>query len=77
MNRDGIEILQDNEEADIADFMLNACGLELRKFLLNERVLTRENFEKNSNFLLKMVEGRNFRRAPYFILGFLALFTCA
>lgn len=77
MSRDGVEILQDNEEADIADFMLNACGLELHKFLLNERVLTRENFEKNYNVLLKMVEGRNFRRAPYFVFGYFTLLVGA
>lgn len=57
--------------------MLNACGLELNDFLLNERILTRENFEKNFNMLRKMVEGRRPRRAPLFVLGYFTLITGA
>jgi len=75
MARDGVEILEDDEEADIASFMLNACGLESRDFYLNEKILTRENFEKNYKVLVKMVEGRSFRRAPYFVWGYFALLT--
>lgn len=77
MSRSGVEILQDDEEADIADFMLNACGLELHRFRLDERILTRENFEKNYKFLLKMADGRSFRRAPYFVFGYFILLVGA
>ena len=75
MTRAGVEILEDDEEADIASFMLNACGLETKDFYFNERVLTKENFEKNYNILLKMVEGRSFRRASYFVIGYFVLLT--
>ncbi len=75
MTRAGIEILEDDEEADIASFMLIACGLESRDFFFHERNLTRENFEKNYDTLVKMVENRSFRRAPYFVIGYFALLT--
>ena len=75
MTRAGVEILDDDEEADIASFMLNACGLESQDFYFNERILTKENFEKNYNVLEKMVKGRSFRRAPYFVIGYFALLT--
>ena len=75
MSRSGVEILRDDEEADIASFILNACGLELHDFNLNERILTRENLEKNYKALIKMLDGRNFRRAPYFVFGYFTLLT--
>ena len=53
MTRDEVEILEDDEEADIASFMLNACGLESHDFYFQERNLTRENFEKNYDTLVK------------------------
>ncbi len=77
MTRASVEILDDDEEADIASFMLNACGLESQDFYFNERILTKENFEKNYNALEKMLEGRSFRRAPYFVIGYFALLTGA
>ncbi len=75
MTRAGVEILEDDEEADIASFMLNACGLESHDFFFHERNLTRENFEKNYDTLVKMVHNRSFRRAPYFVIGYFALLT--
>jgi len=75
MARSGVETLKDDEEADIASYMLNACGLELHDFYLNERIFTRENFEKNYDVLVKMVETRDSRRAPYLVLGYFALLT--
>lgn len=68
-------ILEDDEEADIASFMLDACGLEPHDFFLNERILTRENFEKNYDILAQMVQNRSSRRAPYFVIGYFALLT--
>jgi len=75
MTRAGIEILEDDDEVDIATFMLEACGLESHDFFFHERNLTRENFEKNYDALVKMVENRGFRRAPYFVIGYFALLT--
>ena len=75
MTRAGVEILEDDEEADIASFMLNACGLESQDFYFQERNLTRENFEKNYDTLVNMVHNRSFRRAPYFVIGYFALLT--
>lgn len=75
MTRAGVEILEDDEEADIASFMLTACGLESQDFYFQERNLTRENFEKNYNTLVNMVHNRSFRKAPYFVIGYFALLT--
>jgi len=67
----------DDEELDFASFMLEACGLEYCDFFLDERILTRENLEKNFIFLKKMVDNRSFRRAPYFVIGYFILITGA
>lgn len=89
MARNSIEILDDDEEADIAGFMLEACGIDSPDFYLNERILTRENFEKNFNVLEKMVQVRQLEdsersirrydpgRAPYFVIGYFILLTGA
>jgi hypothetical protein len=90
MAREGVEILEDDEEADLAAFMLEACGIESRDFYHNERVLTRENFEKNYYVLKKMVKVRQPKeiifgkapyfeigRAPYFVIGYFARLTGA
>jgi len=57
--------------------MLDACGLDYLDFCDNERILTRENLEKNFIFLKKMVDNRFFRRAPYFVIGYFILITGA
>jgi len=75
MARDGAEILADDEERDILDFMLNACGLDSMDFYRNERILTRENLEKNYETLLKMIKARSSRNAVYFVFGYLVLIT--
>lgn len=67
----------DDEELDTASFMLNACGLGYGDFYDDERILTRENLEKNFIFLRKMVDNRSFRRAPYFVIGYFILITGA
>ncbi len=77
MARSGIAIFEDDEEADLATFMLDACGLRFTDFMLNESIFTRENFEKNYDALFKMAENREFSRASYFIIGFLILSTGA
>jgi hypothetical protein len=77
MARSSPNILDDDEEFDTASFMLEACGLEYSDFYDNEQILTRENLEKNFNFLLKMVDKRSFRRAPYFVIGYFILITGA
>ncbi len=75
MARSGIEIFEDDEEADLATFMLDACGLKFSKFMFNESILTRENFEKNYDVLLKMAENRGFSRATYLLLAYFTLIT--
>ncbi len=77
MTRIDVDILLDGEEADITGFMLEACGIDSRDCYRNERVLTRENLEKNLDVLEKMVHVRNFIRAPYFVIGYFALLTGA
>ena len=86
MGRMGVGILDDDDEADIAAFMLDACGIDSSKFYFAERILTRENFEKNYSFLVKMVQVRQpkytvktnvISRAPYFVIGYFALLTGA
>jgi len=88
MARGSVAILDDDAEADVAGFMLEACGIESRDFFNNERVLTRENFEKNYDILEKMVHVRQpsseyitgineAGRAPYFVIGYFALLTGA
>jgi len=77
MARSDVEILEDDEEADVAGFMLEACGIDSPDFYHNERILTRENFEKNYKFFVKMAENRGSRRASYFVIGYFALLTGA
>lgn len=77
MARIDVGILEDDEEADEAGFMLEACGIFSPDFYHNERVLTRENFEKNYDALDKMVQVRHPNRAPYFVIGYFALLTGA
>jgi len=90
MARMGVGILEDDEESDIAALMLEAWGIDSRDFYYNERILTRENFEKNYKALEKMVKGRQPKeiifgkapyfeigRAPYFVIGYFALLTGA
>ncbi len=75
MARGSAQILVDDEEIDLATFMLDACGIDYTDFYLDERILTRENFEKNFKFLKKMIDSRSFRRAPYFVFGYFILIT--
>ncbi len=77
MARISTEILNDDEEIDTASFMLDAVGLDYIDFLDDERILTRENVEKNFYTLRKMVDSRTFRSAPYFVLGYIILITGA
>ena len=76
MTRSDVEILEDDEEADVAGFMLEACGIDSPDFYHNKRILTRENFEKNFKFFVKMAENRG-SRASYFVIGYFALLTGA
>jgi len=66
----------DDEELDTASFMLKAFGLDYSDFYDNERILTRENLEKNFIFLEK-IDNRPLRRAPYFVIGYFILITGA
>lgn len=75
MARSSARILDDDEEIDLLNFMLDACAIDSEDFFFDERVLTKENLEKNFNILLKMVENRSFRRSSYFVIGYLILIT--
>ena len=77
MARSSAQILDDDEELDIATFMLDACGIDYSNFFQDERILTRENLEKNFKFLRKMIGNRSSRRAPYFVFGYFILVTDA
>lgn len=77
MARVSAEILDDDEEIDTESFMLDAVGLDYIDFLDDERILTRENVEKNFHILGKMVDSRTFRSAPYFVIGYFILITGA
>ena len=86
MVRGSVEILDDDEEADVTANMLEACGLDSDDFYSNEGILTKENFEKNLDVLAKMAEVRQpedlqevhgFNRASFFVLGYFALLTGA
>jgi len=75
MARSSGQILDDDEEIDFTSQVLDACGLDFGDFFFDERILTRENLEKNFNFILKMVQNRSFRQAPYFVIGYFILAT--
>ncbi|HDZ18151.1 hypothetical protein LCGC14_1458630 [marine sediment metagenome] len=77
MARGSAKILDDDEEIDTAHFMLKAIGLDYDDFFNNERILIRENIEKNFHNLRKMVDNRSRRRASYFVLGYFILITGA
>lgn len=77
MARGSARILDDDEEIDTISFMLDACGLDYIDFISDERILSRENLEKNFPSLIKMVENRSFSRAPFFVIGYLILITGA
>ncbi len=55
MARSSAQILDDGEEIDLASFMLDACGIDYTDFYMDERILTRDNFETNFKFLRKMI----------------------
>ncbi|MHA1488313.1 MAG: hypothetical protein ACTSRI_01510 [Promethearchaeota archaeon] len=77
MARSSATITDDDEEIDLASFMLDACGIAYSDFMLEERILTREIFEGSLEVLLKMAEHRSFRRSTYFVIGYFFLVTGA
>jgi len=75
MARLGPEIMDDDEECDVASFFMEACGLDYGDFIANEKILTREIWEINLEKVLEIVEERASRRATYFVFGYFTLFT--
>jgi len=71
------EIMEGDEESDLASFFIKACGLNYRDFLDDDRILTREIFENNFNNIMQIVEQRSNRRKTYIILGYFILLTGA
>ncbi len=79
MSRKTAEILMDDEEMDVFDFMLEAMGYDYSTIdvISGKNLIDRENVEKNFHVLEKMVQNRSFRRAPYFAIGYLIMTTGA
>lgn len=75
MARLGPEIMEDDEECDIASFFFEVCGLEYSDFIGNEKILTREIWEANLEKILQIVKERASRRATYFVFGYITLLT--
>lgn len=75
MSRKTAEILMDDEEMDILEFMLNAMGYDYltTDITFGKNLIERENVEKNFKMLEKMVHKRSFRRSPYFAIGYIIL----
>lgn len=75
MARLGPEVLESDEEMDLMEFYLNACGLDYSDILDDERILTAENFQPALNMIFQMHKNRSFRRMSYFVVGYLFLIT--
>jgi len=69
------EIIEGDEESDLISFFIKACGISLRDFHNDSRVLTKEIFEANFDKVLDIVETRSSSRKTYLILGYLILLT--
>jgi len=75
MARLGPEIMEDDEECDVASFFFEVCGLEYSDFIGNKKILTREIWEANLEKILQIVKERASRRATYFVFGYITLLT--
>lgn len=75
MSRLGPEIMEDDEECDVASFFMEACGLDYSYFIANESILTREIWETNLDNILEIVKRRASRKATYFVFGYFTLLT--
>jgi len=62
------EILEGDEEADLISFFVEACGIDLRDYHRDRRILTRDVFEENLSKIMEIVEKRSSRRKTYLIL---------
>jgi len=69
------EIIEGDEESDLISFFIKACGISLRDFHNDSRILTKEIFEANFDKVLDIVETRSSSRKTYLILGYLILLT--
>jgi len=75
MSRLGPEIMEDDEECDIASFFMDVCKLNDDSILLYEERITREIWEENRDEILDIVKERASRRATYFAFGYFTLLT--
>ena len=69
------EIMEGDEESDLESFIVKACGIDLRAFHKDRRILTRKIFETNFDKIMEVIEKRSSRRATYLVLGYFILFT--
>ncbi len=68
-------IMEGDEESDIEAFFVNACGLNLKDYHKDNRILTRKDFEDNFDKVMGVVEERSSRRETYIVLGYFILLT--
>ncbi len=69
------EIMEGDEESDLASFFIKACGINLKDYHNDDRVLTRDIFEDSFDKIMKIVERRSSRRKTYLVLGYFILLT--
>lgn len=67
MAKDSAEIMDGDEESDVAYYLLQICGVR------EEEDLTREIWEAHIDNILDFVRGRSFRRVTYLIYGYFTL----
>lgn len=66
-------IIAGDEQQDIETEVVAICGIELRDYLFDDRILTREIFEQYFEEILSYIEGRNY--IAYQVLGYFILKT--
>lgn len=71
------EIMEGDEESDLESFFVKACGIDLRAYHKDRRILTKEIFEANFDNIMEIVEKRASSRKTYLVLGYFILITGA
>ena len=69
------EIMEGAEESDLESFIVKACGIDLRAYHKDKRILTRKIFEARFDKIMEVVDKRASRRKTFLVLGYFILFT--
>ena len=77
MAKQSPEIMEGDEESDVASFFMDICGLDYIDVLNGKCDLTREIWEKNLDKILNLVKERSASRVTYLIFGYFTLLTGA